>query len=113
MARQVALNSIVSAWEEGRLELSLLPDMQVLLTADNRQAIRQAMEARLGVSLTLELRTCPELPWETPAQAEARQAEQRRQAVIDAIRRDPLTEELGQRFGAELVEASVRELRSL
>jgi len=112
MARQVALNCIVAEYRDQRLELALLPEMELLLKPEISEAIRQAIEAKLGVSLSLEIRTQPELPCETPAQAlQRREAEQRRQ-VIEAIREDPVVRELQRTFGAELIEDSVRKIES-
>ncbi len=110
MARQVALNCILVEQDDDRLVLALLPEMELLLKPEIRDAIRQAIEAKLGVSLALDIRTQPELPCETPAQAEARRAAERRRAVIAEIREDPVVKQLQQAFGAELIVDSVREL---
>ena len=108
MARQVALNSVVTAWADGRLELGLLPEMELMLKPEIREGIRRAIEAQLGVSLQLEFRSLDRLPCETPYQAARREAEQERQAVIEEIRRDPVVQDLERYFGARLDEDSVR-----
>lgn len=108
MARQVALNCIVESHEDDRLMLALLPEMDVLIKPVIRDNIRKAIEAELGVSLQLEFTTRNSLPCETPAQAEARRAEQKRREVLEDIRRDSVVRELQQYFGAELDETSLR-----
>jgi len=110
LARQVVLNSVVTEYADGKLQLALLPEMEWLVKPEIRDAICAAIEAELGVSLDLDIRSRDALPWETPEQAGRRQAEQRRQRVIEAIRQDPVVNELQRRFDAELVETSVREL---
>jgi DNA polymerase-3 subunit gamma/tau len=112
MARQVALNCIVTDYADQRLELALLPEMELLLKPEIRDSIRQAIGEKLGVSLSLEIRTQPELPCETPAQALQRLENEQRRQVIEAIREDPVVRELQQVFGAELIEDSVRKIES-
>jgi len=110
MAREVALNSIVASYADGRLELGLLPEMELMLKPEIGEGIRKAIEAQLGVSLQLEFRSLDRLPCETPSQAARREAEQQRRAVIEEIRRDPVVLELERYFGARLDESSVRKV---
>ncbi len=110
MARQVALNSIVLSYDDGRLELGLLPEMELLLKPEIREGIRKAIEAQLGVSLRLGFHGLEQLPCETPQQAARREAGRERQRVIAEIRRDPVVRELERYFGARLDEDSLRRL---
>lgn len=72
--------------------------------------IRQAIETRLGVSLSLELDSCPRFGVETPQQSRQRELAAERQQAIAAIRQDSLVRKLHSAFGAELVESSVKKL---
>ena len=110
IARQLALNSIVASWQDDQLVLAHLPELEVLVKPEIVDQIRQAISSRLGVSLTLELRSQPQLPVETPHQARQRELAAERTAAIQAIRRDPVVRKLQSAFGAELDESSVTKL---
>jgi DNA polymerase-3 subunit gamma/tau len=108
ISRQIVLNSVVDSYQDNRLKLSLLPDLEVMLKPDIEKQIKQAIEQQLGVSLNLEFNTVAELDVETPQQADLRMQEQERQAVIRSIRQDSEVQQLEQIFGAKLIENSVK-----
>ena len=110
VARQLVLNSIVDSYADHRLQLAFLAELEVMLKQDLERQIKQAFEHKLGVSLSLELRSVPFLEVETPYQASLRKLEQQRQSMIRAIHEDPVVQQLKSVFGAELVENSVKKL---
>ncbi len=112
IARQIALNSIVQSYHENTLKLSFLPELELMLKPDIEKQIKQALEQQLGVSLNLEFISTPSLDAETPHQADLRQQEEERQAVIQQIRQDEVYQQLHDVFGAELIEQSVRKRTS-
>jgi len=106
----VVLNSIVESYADQRLQLAFLAELEVMLKPDLERQIKQAIEHKLGVSLSLELHSVPSLAVETPHQASLRKLEQQRQSMIRAIHEDPVVEQLKSVFGAELVENSVKKM---
>ena len=82
VARQVVLNSIVDSYADHRLQLAFLAELEVMLKPDLERQIKQAIEHKLGVSLSLELHSVPSLEVETPHQASLRKLEQQRQSMI-------------------------------
>ena len=89
------------------LELGLLPEIHELVNAANRAEIKQAVERKLGLSLSLELAAQQSLSAETPQQVKTRRLEQEKQEAIVAIRQDSTVKKLQHAFAAELDEASV------
>lgn len=107
LARQIVLNSIVHEYTDKRLQLRFLAELQLMIKPDLERQIKQAIEHKLEVSLSLEFQPSPALDCETPHQARLRNLEQERQGVIQAIRQDPVVQQIKAVFGAELVEDSV------
>jgi hypothetical protein len=110
IARQVALNSVVVSWQDDRLVLAHLPELELMVKPDIVDQIERAIAHRLEVSLTLELRSEPALEVETPQQARQRELAAERAAAIEAIRLDPVVRKLNSAFGAQLDESSVTRL---
>ena len=81
-----------------------------MLKPELEAQIKQAIEQRLGVSLSLELSSQPMLEVETPNEAQARKQAQARQHVISEIRQDAMVQQLQNAFGVELVESSVKKI---
>lgn len=112
ISRQIVLNSIVSRYQADKLELAILTEMEVILKPEVREQIKQALERKLGVSLSLEFISQSALNVETPQQADNRKQELARQAAIEQIREDPMVKQLNTLFSAELVESSVKKTHS-
>ncbi len=108
IARQVVLDAVVESYDNDRLALGYPADMNVMLKPGIKEQIKQAIEARLGVSLAIEFNGRQSLEVETPRQADSRKQEELRQAAIRSIRQTPVVQQLNRLFAAELVEASVR-----
>jgi len=107
LAQEIAINSIVESYDQNHLCLKLEPEILELANATIRDEITQAIESKLGVSLSVDLLAQDKLTVETPQQARIRAQEEHRRAAIDAIRQEAVVQKLHQAFGAELVESSV------
>lgn len=107
LAQEIAINSIVESYDQNHLCLKLEPEILELANATIRNEITQAIESKLGVSLSVDLLAQDKLTVETPQQARIRAQEEHRRAAIDAIRQEAVVQKLHQAFGAELVESSV------
>lgn len=76
----------------------------------NQHEICQAIAAKLGLSLTLELQMQDQLDVETPSETRLRKQSEHRQAAVESIRQQPVVKKLQHIFGAELIESSVRRI---
>jgi DNA polymerase-3 subunit gamma/tau len=89
------------------LEFVLDQDNAALFNPGHVAQLRGALERYFGTGLTVEV--TPGLPpGETPAQRDARLAEERRLAAVDAIERDPRLRSLINRFDGELDRGSIQ-----
>ena len=107
MARQIAINSIVLSYQQGRLQLAFLPELEVILKPEMEQQIKRAIEHKLELSLSLEFIRSSTLDYETPQEAGVRKQEEGRQQLIQRIHHDPQVQQLKTVFAAELIEDSV------
>ncbi len=110
IAREFAINSIVTLWDQQRLQLQFKAELEVMRNPEIEAQIKQAIEQQLGVKFSLEMSSQDSLAVETPSEARARKLEQQRQQAIHAIRQDEMVQQLQSAFGVELNEASVRKL---
>jgi len=110
LAQEIAVNSTLDQADEFHFCLNL--DAEILKLADPQieDEIRQAMTAKLGVSLSLELRAQDQLQVETPRLFLQRRLQEQREMVIEEIKRDSIVRKLGDAFDAELVVSSVRRI---
>ncbi len=104
------MNSVVDSFSDTQLCLKLPPELKRLSNQTIEQEIRQAIQAKLGVSCKLDLAEQAQLEVETPHQAMVRQQEEHRQHAIGEIRQCNVVKKLHQAFGVELVESSVRKI---
>ena len=107
LAQEIAVNSTLDQLAEQRIRLNVSPLIYKLVTAPIEEEIRQAISAKLGVSLKLEFLTQDQLPNETPHLCLQRRLKEQREAIIEEIKNDELVRKLNRAFGAELVETSV------
>ncbi len=104
------MNSTLDRLDDHRIRLSLNSEIFKLADSQIEDEIRQAIASKLGVSLKLELVAQDQLLVETPRLFLQRRLQERRLAAIDEIKRDSIVRKLGDAFGAELVESSVRNI---
>lgn len=112
MTQQVASNSIVLEYSKQALKLGLLPELESLLKPALMKEINQALNSALDVSLKLEIVSQPKLDVETPHLARERELREIHQAAIESIKQQDLVKQLGNAFGAKLLEASVTEIKT-
>jgi parvulin-like peptidyl-prolyl isomerase len=110
LAQEIAVNSTLDRLDDHRIRLSLNSEIFKLADSQIEDEIRQAIASKLGVSLKLELVAQDQLLVETPRLFLQRRLQERRLAAIDEIKRDSIVRKLGDVFGAELVESSVRNI---
>ena len=107
-ARQIVLNSVVTSYDDSLLKLTYLAELDVMLKPEIKLQIKQAIEDKLGVSLSLEFGSATRLVSETPQQADTRNQEQDRLDAILEIQQDPVVMQITETFGAELILPSVK-----
>ena len=107
LAQEIAANSVVDLYRDGRLKLRLLPEIHELANDVNTAEIRRALEQKLGVSLQLDLAVAEAMGGQTPLQARIKRQQQERLVAIDALKDEKLVKKLQHAFAAELDEASV------
>ena len=107
LAQEIVANSCLKSYQDGSLQLELLPEIHELVTDLIKAEIMQALEQKLEVSLQLDLVAAASLAGQTPLQARELRQQQERLAAIDAIRAEKTVRKLQHAFAAELDEASV------
>ena len=112
LAQEIVANSVVSRFEDNRLQLKLPVEIQELLNDSNQAEILAALQRKLGVSLSLDWRACESLSGVTPRQAKEDRSQQERESAIEAIRQEKVVKKLQQALAAELDEASVVKLEN-
>lgn len=107
VASELAHNCELVAWDGQCLRLTLDQASQRLRVATTEQRLRAALAVVLGADLRLEIQVAhPE--GETPSQRRTREAGERQRAAEEALAADPVTQALGNQFGARLIPGSVR-----
>ena len=107
VAKQLASNCVFHTWDGTNLELRLDPSHGNLQVGTTEQRLHKALEAMLGRSIRLLIKT--EAPVQaTPAQIAAKEREARRQDAAASLAEDPLVKSMEERFGAKLVPDSIR-----
>ncbi|WP_407896848.1 DNA polymerase III subunit gamma/tau [Ferrigenium sp. UT5] len=109
MALQLAKNSVLSRFDEGRLVLGLAPQHKHL---QNNKSAQEKLQAALTdyfarpVKLVLELAVAQDVV--TPAAVEQHEKQTRQQAAEAAIKQDVFVREAQAQLGAQLVEGAIR-----
>jgi DNA polymerase-3 subunit gamma/tau len=109
MARELAKNSVLSGFSDGRLVLSLAPQHKHLQS--NKIALDK-LQAALGdyfakpIKLVVEVGTAADVA--TPALVEQHQKQTRQQQAEEAIRQDGFVREAQAILGAQIVESSIK-----
>lgn len=107
MARQLALNSICTAFEAEALRLTLDVRHKHLLSEDNRRALEAALRQQTGRELHLVVDVGIGSLDTPAAQAEAAR-DARQKAAEAAIAEDPAVQAFQQHFGASVRAGSIK-----
>ena len=109
MARELAKNSVLASFAEGRLVLNLAPQHKHL---QSNKIAQDKLQAALSEYFVKPIRLVVELGAEknvaTPAAVEQQEKQTRQQQAEDAIKQDTFVREAQAQFGAQLVESSIR-----
>ena len=108
LADQLARHSAFGGWDGRRLRLGLAPTLGHLRTGAAEQRLSAALAKALGtdVDLVIEL-TTGEGGADTPAQRQARAAEERRADAERRLQQDPVAGDLRRRFDADWIPGSI------
>ncbi|MCB1743569.1 MAG: DNA polymerase III subunit gamma/tau [Gammaproteobacteria bacterium] len=110
-ARELALNCVPVGELDGGADdvfrLLLTPSHEPLNNVSAARALATALSEYHGRTLRVEI-DLRDSAAPTPAQIKAEREAARRAAAVQAMQADPLVRQLGDAFGAELIEASVR-----
>ena len=112
LGREILANSLLESSSENCLRIGVPAELRELATEPVRAEILAALEARLGVSLRLDLISRDALTEATPLQLRKQQEENERLAAIAAIRDEAVVRKLHDAFAAELDEASVAKIET-
>jgi len=107
LTRELAFNCLVVESSEQSIKLRLDPGHEQLTAAKIKQKLGHALERYCGRALRVEIEiTAPN--GETPALAQQREAELRRQAAVQAIENDSDVKAICDTFGAQVDTQRVR-----
>ena len=107
LTRELAFNCLVVESSEQSIKLRLDPGHEQLTAAKIKQKLEHALERYCGRALRVEIEiTAPN--GETPALAQQREAELRRQAAVQAIENDSDVKAICDTFGAQVDTQRVR-----
>ncbi|MBR9883697.1 MAG: DNA polymerase III subunit gamma/tau [Oceanospirillales bacterium] len=85
------------------------PEQDALLNETQRNRIAEALRNRLGKALDVEYREAAQTR-ETPAQYSVRRRLERKAEAVNALKHDPLVQQIIEQFGAHIEEESVTPL---
>ena len=109
MARELAKNSVLVSFSEGRVVLNLAPQHKHL---QSNKIAQDKLQAALSdyfvkpIRLAVELGAAKDVA--TPAAVEQHEKQTRQQQAEDAIRQDAFVREAQAHLGAQLIESSIR-----
>lgn len=106
MARQLALNCVLDRREGDAVHLLLEPAHAQMRIKSAEERLRAALEDYYGRPVLLNIRI-GEIEQHTPAHEQARRCEERRQAAVETISRDPNVRALCDTFGAQVKNDSI------
>jgi len=109
MARELAKNSVLVSFAEGRVVLSLAPQHKHLqsnkIAVDKLQAALSEYFVK-PIKLAVELGAAKDVA--TPAAVEQHEKQTRQQQAEEAIKQDAFVREAQAQFGAQVIESSIR-----
>jgi DNA polymerase-3 subunit gamma/tau len=109
VTRQLANNCVFEALEGERIRLKIDPAHANLNTEMTRERLEQALAARFGDQIKLDLTVADgDAKAQTPAQLEAIDRSRKQERAEQAIAEDPLVKAFESEFDARVVKDSIR-----
>lgn len=108
LTKAVAQHCVITGWKGGNVNLTLDPVHGALLQPHHEQKLQIALANHLKQTIKLKI-TIGQVLTETPAIKQSNLKAQKQQAAEDAIRKDPLVQEILQTFDAKLERVIVKD----
>lgn len=106
-SKLLASNCVYLRRDKNVIQLGLDRRSESLLTRSRQQALAEALSARFGETLKVDITVGNEAGGETPLQAEARQVDEKLEAARASLESDPNVKALRDMFGAEMKPDSI------
>ena len=108
MVRQLAANCLLLKQDGNTIRLGLDDGHKALRTPKAEKRLQQALGEYFDANIHLEIDTCTNNNFETPAQAEVREKDQRQLQAEKSIEEDGFVQAMKETFNAEVIPGSVR-----
>ncbi len=108
MVRQLAANCMLLEQDGNTIRLGLDDGHKTLRTPKAEKRLQQALGEYFDVDIRLEIETYTDNNYETPAQAEVREKDERQQQAEKSIEEDGFVQAMKETFNAEVIPGSVR-----
>ncbi|MBT8128717.1 MAG: DNA polymerase III subunit gamma/tau [Gammaproteobacteria bacterium] len=108
MVKQLAANCQLLQQDGNTIRLGLDPRCKQLLSPKAEKRLQQALGEYFDADIRLEIETSTDDSRETPAQAEAREKNERQQQAEKSIEEDGFVQAMKETFNAEVIPGSVR-----
>ena len=108
MVKQLAANCLLLEQDGNTIRLGLDDGHKALRTPKAEKRLQQALGEYFDANIHLEIDTCADNNFETPAQAEVREMDQRQLQAEKSIEEDGFVQAMKETFNAEVIPGSVR-----
>ena len=108
MVRQLAANCLLLKQDGNTIRLGLDDGHKALRSPKAEKRLQQALGEYFDANIHLEIDTCTDNNFETPAQAEVREKDQRQLQAEKSIEEDGFVQAMKETFNAEVIPGSVR-----
>ena len=108
MVRQLAANCLLLEQDGNTIRLGLDDGHKALRTPKAEKRLQQALGEYFDANIHLEIDACTDNNFETPAQAEVREKDQRQLQAEKSIEEDGFVQAMKETFNAEVIPGSVR-----
>ncbi len=108
MVKQLAANCLLLEQDGNTIRLGLDEGHKTLRTPKAEKRLQQALGEYFDANIHLEIDTCTDNNYETPAQAEVREKDQRQLQAEKSIEEDGFVQAMKETFNAEVIPGSVR-----
>jgi DNA polymerase-3 subunit gamma/tau len=112
MARMLAQNCELTAFEGHRMALSVPQDQKHLLDNIYQDKLKAALKEHFGHQLHVQIESSAVASVNTPAQQIGREKAERQAQAESAIQNDPFVRDLMESFGATIIPASIKPLNN-